>query len=142
MSIFVSGQLTVYFENPFWIGIFERSENGYLEVCRVVFGSEPKDYQVYEFILQNYNKLKFSRRIEDKSFSKLQKRINPKRLQRQIKKATQEKEIGTKAQLAIKQEQESRKIERKKVSKENRELRKKQAFERKQEKKKQKRRGH
>ena len=40
------GKLTVFFEDPFWVGIFERIEKGKLSVCRVVFGSEPKDYEV------------------------------------------------------------------------------------------------
>ena len=43
------GKLTVFFEDPFWVGIFERVESGKLSVCRVVFGSEPKDYEVWEF---------------------------------------------------------------------------------------------
>ena len=44
------GKLTVYFENPFWVGVFERIENGKLSVCKVTFGSEPKDYEVWEFV--------------------------------------------------------------------------------------------
>lgn len=43
--------LTVYFEEPFWVGVFERIENGKLSAAKVTFGSEPKDYEVYEFIL-------------------------------------------------------------------------------------------
>lgn len=142
MCNLISGQLTVYFEDPFWIGVFERNENGQLEICKVVFGTEPKDYEVYEFILQNYYNLKFSSPIKDVSISETKKRINPKRLQRQIKKSTQERGISTKSQQAIKLEQESRKIERKKISKEEKELKKKHDFKRRQKKKKQKKRGH
>ncbi len=29
----VSGKLTVYFEEPFWVGVFERIENGKLSVA-------------------------------------------------------------------------------------------------------------
>ena len=54
------GRLTVYFEEPFWIGIFERVEDGKLSVAKVTFGSEPKDYDVYEFILKHYYNLQFS----------------------------------------------------------------------------------
>ena len=43
--------LTVFFEGPFWVGVFERVEDGKLSVCRVVFGSEPRDYEVWEFII-------------------------------------------------------------------------------------------
>ena len=39
----VYGKLTVYFEEPFWVGIFERIEDGKLSVAKVTFGAEPKD---------------------------------------------------------------------------------------------------
>ena len=42
--------LTVFFEGPFWVGVFERVEDGKLSVCRVVFGSEPRNYEVWEFV--------------------------------------------------------------------------------------------
>ena len=37
-----SGKLTVYFEEPFWVGVFERIEDGKLSVAKVTFGAEPK----------------------------------------------------------------------------------------------------
>lgn len=40
-------RLTVFFEAPFWVGMFERFEGGTLSVCRIVFGAEPKDYDVF-----------------------------------------------------------------------------------------------
>ena len=49
----ITGQLTVFFDDPFWVGVFERIEENKLSVCRVVFGAEPKDYEVYDFILKN-----------------------------------------------------------------------------------------
>ena len=48
------------FEAPFWIGVYERFDEGYYEVCKITFGSEPKDYEVYDFLLKNWNSLKFS----------------------------------------------------------------------------------
>ena len=44
--------LTILFEEPFWIGLFERLDGHKYEVCKVTFGAEPKDYEVYEFILR------------------------------------------------------------------------------------------
>ena len=32
-----SGKLTVYFEEPFWVGVFERIEDGKLSVAKVTF---------------------------------------------------------------------------------------------------------
>ncbi len=46
-------KLTVFFEEPFWIGVFERIENGKLSAAKVTFGAAPKDYEVYEFILKH-----------------------------------------------------------------------------------------
>ena len=35
--------LTVFFEEPFWVGVFERTEGGKLSVCKVSpTGVEPK----------------------------------------------------------------------------------------------------
>ena len=45
--------LTVTFEAPFWIGLYERESDGAYEVCKITFGAEPKDYEVYEFLLRN-----------------------------------------------------------------------------------------
>ena len=59
-----SGQLTVFFENQFWIGVFEQISDGRLSVCKVTFGAEPKEYDVFEFILRNYDKLEFSAAVE------------------------------------------------------------------------------
>ena len=55
----VNGKLTVYFEEPFWVGIFERIEDGKLSVAKVTFGAEPKDYEVQEYVQKYYFGLKF-----------------------------------------------------------------------------------
>ncbi len=133
-------KLTVFFDDPFWVGVFERLDEGLLETSRVIFGAEPKDYEVYAFILENYYKLKFSRPI--KVEIEAERRINPKRLQREVRKETSVSGIGTKAQQVIKLEQESRKMESKKTSKEKREEMEQLKFEKKQEKRKEKKNGH
>jgi hypothetical protein len=68
--------------------------------------------------------------------------VNPKRLQRVIKKETSALGIGTKAQQAIKLDYEARKQEIKKASKEKREELKQIKFQMRQEKKKEKKKGH
>ncbi len=37
---------TVFFEGPFWVGVYERFTDAGLEACKVTFGSEPKVYEV------------------------------------------------------------------------------------------------
>ena len=56
----VKSGLTVYFEEPFWVGVFERYEDGKLSAAKITFGAEPKDYEIYEFILKHYYSLQFS----------------------------------------------------------------------------------
>ncbi len=80
-----SGKLTVYFEEPFWVGVFERIEDGKLSVAKVTFGAEPKDYEVQEYIQKHYASLKFSPAVD--TVVKDIKR-NPKRMQRVARKQT------------------------------------------------------
>ena len=132
-------KLMVYFEEPFWVGIYERVSDSGLEVGRIVFGAEPKDYQVYEYFLLNWNKLKFSPKV-DFEVVKLQKR-NPKVLQRAIKKEQNRTGIGTKAQQALKAMQEERKTTKKSNRAKRNEDEKEQQFKLRQIKKKKKHKG-
>ena len=135
----VSGKLTIYFEDPFWVGVFERIENRKLSVAKVTFGVEPKDYDVLEFINRNYYHLQFSPAVE--TVVKDTKK-NPKRAQRDAKKQTLETGIGTKSQQALKLQQEQNKQERKVRSREQRDAESQRLFELKQMKKREKHRGH
>lgn len=66
----ISGKLTIFFENPFWVGVFEKVIDKRLSVCKVVFGSEPKDYEIYDFVLKEYDNLKFSEAVRIKQKKK------------------------------------------------------------------------
>lgn len=111
----VNGKLTVYFEEPFWVGIFERIEDGKLFVAKVTFGAEPKDYEVLEYVQKYYVSLKFSPAVDTvvKDINR-----NLKRMQREARKQMQKTGIGTKSQQALKLQQEQNKQERKIRSKE------------------------
>ena len=135
----VSGKLTVYFEEPFWVGIFERIEDGKLSVAKVTFGAEPKDYEVQEYVQKYYFSLKFSPAVD--TVVKDIKR-NPKRIQRETKKQMPEIGIGTQSQQALKLQQEQNKQERKVRSQEKKEAEKLRMFELKQQKKREKHKGH
>lgn len=131
-------ELTVFFEEPFWVGVFERIENGRLTVCKVIFGAEPKDYEIQDFILKNYYQLRFSPAVAAVVREVNQ---NPKRIQRIVQKQLANTGIGTKSQQALKLQQEQLKTERKVISREQKEAEKKRQFELKQQKKKEKHRG-
>ena len=139
MAVLVRTQITVLFEDPFWVALYERESGGKYEVCKITFGAEPKDYEVYEFLLKNHKKLPFSPAVSVCGFE--EKRISPKRRQREAKKATEQKGIGTKAQQALKLQHEQCKLERKTKSREQKEAEKDRQFAIRQEKKKAKHRG-
>ena len=56
--------LTVLFEDPFWVGIYERESDGRYQVCKIIFGAEPQSAQVYQYLLQNWQRLRFSPALE------------------------------------------------------------------------------
>ena len=133
-------RLTVFFDDPFWVGVYERISDGKLEVCKVTFGAEPKDYEVYEFFLQNWSKLRFGPSV--KADRQRVDYLNPKRMQREIKKQLTTQGVGSKAQQAIKLQQAEGKEARKKKSRFEREQEKLRQFEMRQEKRKRKHKGH
>ena len=135
-----TGSLTVLFEDPFWIGLFEIIVHQGLRACKVTFGAEPTDKEVMEFIDKNWHRLQFSQAIEAPSES--ERKINPKRQLREAKKQMQSQGIGTKSQQALKLQQEQNKAERKQRSKAKREAEKQRLFDLRQMKKKEKHRGH
>ncbi len=136
----IVSKLTVFFDDPFWVGVCEREWDGRYEACKITFGSEPKDYEVYEFLLLNWYALQFSPSIEASDL--IEKRINPKRMQRSISRQLQNTGVSTKAQQALKLQQEQGKQTRKVRSREEREVEKNHRFALRKEKHKEKHRGH
>ena len=135
----MKSSLTVFFEDPFWVGVFERIDDGKLSACKVTFGAEPKDYDVWEFILQNYDRMVFSPAVETET---KQTADNPKRRLRNVRKQTERRGIGTKSQQALQLQREELKTEHQQISREQRDAEAQRRFEMKQLKKKEKRRGH
>jgi len=132
-------KFTVLFDDPFWVGILERIEGDKLSVCKVTFGAEPTDAQIYAFLLSHYNKLQFSRPIKTEQ---KQKADSPKRRLRNVKKMIENNGIGTKSQQALRKQYEEMKTERKLISKEQKEAERERQFDLKQQKRKEKHRGH
>ena len=98
--------VTVMFEEPFWVLVFERTEDNKLSVCKVTVGAEPKDYEVQEFLLTHYCRLRFSPAVET---AVKEVHMNPKRRQREVHKKVKDTGIGTKSQQALKLQQEEMK---------------------------------
>lgn len=135
-----TGSLTVQFEDPFWIGLFEVTDEEGLHVCKVTFGAEPTGQEIIEFVEKNWHKLKYSEGIETTSTLEIKK--SPKRQLREARKQMVSQGIGTKSQQALKMQQERNKVERKQLSKAEREAERQRKFDLRQAKMKKKHRGH
>ena len=129
--------LTLFHDGQFYVGIFERREGMQLSVCRVVFGAEPKDGEIMDFLNRDFRRLSFSPKVKEE---RKPLPVNPKRLQREIARQVNSIGTGTKSQQALQREQN--KLIRQEKTKEQKEAEKRAAFALRQEKKKEKRRGH
>ena len=135
-----TGSLTVLFEDPFWRGLFEVTDEDGLHVCKVTFGAEPTGQEIIEFVEKNWHKLKYSEGIE--TISSLEIKKSPKRQLREARKHMMPQGIGTKSQQALKMLQEQNKVERKQQSKVEREAERQRKFDLRLAKKKEKHKGH
>ncbi len=134
---------TIFFEKHYWIGTFERMDKEGYAVARHVFGGEPADQEIHDFVLNHYHELNFG---QLKEFSLQIKRMNPKRLQREVRREMEKiKETSrpsTFAQNAMREELETKKKEKKFKSSAEKQAHKNEQFVIKQLKKKAKHRGH
>ena len=131
--------LTVFFDDPFYAGVFERVDDGTLVVAKVVFGAEPSDQLVYDWLLENYFQLRFSPPVE--GVKEIRIAANPKRRQRQAAKVTNVS-IGTKSQQAMQLAHEEAKQMHKIRTREQREQEEERQLQLHIAKKKAKHRGH
>ncbi|HWP95497.1 MAG TPA: YjdF family protein [Syntrophomonadaceae bacterium] len=140
-EIEVMVKLSVFYEEPYWVGLFEKQSQGKYSVCRVVFGPEPRIDQILQLIYERYHELKFSLPHREKSFP-APGTMNPKRRQRAI--AHEMAHIGrsTRAQEALQEQREALKLERRQVSSKEKEEAARQKYILKQLKKKDKKKGH
>ena len=130
--------LTVCFEPPFWVGVFERIERGARSASRVTFGAEPKDCEVWDFVLKHDCQLKFSSSV---AVAIRPEAVNPKRERRMLRKQTAPGRIGTKSQQALQLQRDASKQEQKMFTREQQETEKQRRFALRQQKQKEKHRG-
>ena len=86
-------QATIFFEKRFWVGVFERTDKEGYAVARHIFGAEPSDPEIYEFVLNHFVELKFG---ELKQLELKIQRMNPKRVQREVRREMERMKETTK----------------------------------------------
>ena len=131
-------KLTVYFADPFWVGVIERIAGGHLSAAKITFGAEPKDYEIAGFIQRHFYELRFSQSVPTE---RREAKKNSKTAQRDAKRRMQEVGIGTKSQQALKLLHEAKRLEGRKKNREEKQAKAERLFLLKQQKRKEKHRG-
>ena len=133
-------RLTVFFEDPFWVGLYERSGGGAYEVCKITFGAEPRDQEVHALILERWRELRFSPAVPDGG--REDRPVNPKRRQRQIQRQLQSPALSTKALRARQQQRAAGPAAPRRRTREEREAQRQRQLALRREKRREKHRGH
>lgn len=139
----ITVKATIFFEKRHWIAVFERTDKEGYAIAKHIFGKEPTDPEIYEFVLNHYDQLNYG---SPKEFSLVIKRQNPKRVQREVRKEMEKIKQTTKpstfAQNVMREDLEKGKKEKKKKKSFEKLAYKEEQFVSKQMKKKEKHRGH
>ena len=104
----MEGKLTVFFDPPYWVGIFEKIENDQIQAARFVFGAEPTDPQLLDFVLKKYPSLQFSQPVPIGQVE--HHPVNFKRKMREIRAQMETQPRSTHAQEVLQQELENRAV--------------------------------
>jgi hypothetical protein len=120
-GIVTSITLTIFFEDPFWVGVVERQAEGRLQAARHLFGSEPAPAEILEFVLRQMFRLieRSSTAIEVEQIAP--RAVNPKRAAREASRALAQRGSSTQSQAALRLQLEQNKQIRKQHSKAERE---------------------
>ena len=139
MQISVSSTLTVYHDGQFWVGMAEHVEDGRYGVVRIVFGAEPSDDEILQFVVGKWEKLSF---FGDDPVETSKPAKNPKRRAREAAKALKRPAVSTKAQQALANQRETMKRESARARSQRRADETEARFKQRKLKRKQKHRGH
>ena len=139
MQISVSPTLTAYQDGQFWVGLAEHVEGGRHGAARIVFGAEPSDEEILQFVISKWEKLSFFGHDPTEA-SKPAK--NPKRRAREAAKVLKRPAMGTKAQQALAAQREAMKQESAHARSRRRAEEADARYEQRKLKRKQKHRGH
>jgi hypothetical protein len=113
--------LTIFFEDPFWVGVVERQADGALQAARHVFGTEPAPAEVLEFVQGRLSRLLERSSVVMAIEAAERRALNPKRAAREASRALAQRGSSTQSQEVLRLQLEQNKQIRKLRSKADRE---------------------
>lgn len=131
-------ELSIFYNGQFFVALVEYKMVNNSKFIQYTFGNEPDDLEVLDFI--HHQLMKSIDDVQTIVCTKnISRKVNPKRLQRQIAKEQKKPKYSTQAQIAIKKELE---LKKKQKRKEKRDAFQKRKREIKKVKAKEKHKGH
>ena len=135
----VTSIFTIFFEDPFWVGVLEENYNGINYMGKHIFGTEPSNPELLQFFIYEFDKIN---KIKIGETEMETKKLGFKKSLSKSKKAQIKIGIGTKSQnLFQKAFEELMKI-KKKEHRVEKNMDKEEKYGKKQEKKLEKKKGH
>ncbi len=117
-------QLTILFDDPYYVGLLEIEREGLLYAARHIFGADPSDQEVFEFVRRDLLPLQARMTVGIPVEAGTMKRVNPKRMQREVRRQVAQQGISSKAHEAMRAQIEQNKVERHQITREQREAQK------------------
>lgn len=106
-------KLTIFYDGQFYVGLIETISDNKFKAYRFVFGTEPNDHEVLDFIYKDLQRIIEKHEQNGIPINNIQeKKMNPKRLQRKAAKELKQTTFSSKAQEALNAEYELRKKKR------------------------------
>jgi hypothetical protein len=135
----VTSVFTVFFEDPFWVGVLEEDYDGSRYMGRHVFGAEPSNPELLQFYIYEFDRIS---KIKISGENVKTKSIGFKKSVHKSKQAQNKTGIGTKSQNLFQQSLQEAMEARKKEKKAEAIAGKEEKYKKKQEKKAEKKKGH
>jgi hypothetical protein len=102
---------TIFFEDPFWVGYLERTLDGKQFCGRIVFGKEPSNAELIEFLLYRFHEISLYPSTGE-SVHSVPHQATYKRSIRESKKTMKARGGLTKAREVVQEQYRERKIKR------------------------------
>jgi len=136
----ITSVFTVFFEDPFWVGILEENYNGVNYMGKHIFGAEPSNPELLQFYIYKFGRIKKMKISESDDIGT--KELKYKKSIYKSKKIQNNIGVGTKSQNSFKAAfEETMSIEKKERRIEEL-ASKEEKYKKKQQKKLEKKRGH
>ena len=135
----VTSVFTIFFEDPFWVGILEENYNGINYMGKHIFGAEPTNSELLLFYIYEFENIK---KMQISETDMVIKKLNFKKSINKLKKTQNKIGVGTKSQNLFKMAFEKTMCIKKKEKKLEKIMNNEEKYKKKLEKKLRKMKGH